>query len=186
MNSSLLLGLLLVANVQVAAADKPEGWFLAGSDPKSYSMDVDPKVGHNSKTSGRLMSTGQPKGFGTMMQTFEAAQHLGKRLRYSAWVKASKVNDWAGLWMRVDGKDRPNTLSFDNMQDRPIKGTSDWKQYAIVLDVPEDSKAIAFGILVSGPGTVWIDDISFEVVDASVPTTGQSGKPKPANLNFEK
>ena len=36
---------------------------------------------------------------------------------------------WAGLWMRVDkGKDM---VAFDNMQDRPIKGTTDWQRYYI-------------------------------------------------------
>ena len=38
--------------------------------------------------------------------------------------------------MRVDGGDG-QILSFDNMHSRPIKGTKDWKQYQITLDVPD-------------------------------------------------
>jgi len=54
-------------------------------------------------------------------------------LRFSGSVKASEIADWAGLWMRVDGT-RGAMLGFDSMQDRPIKGSVDWKPYAIVLD----------------------------------------------------
>ncbi|MCA9492492.1 MAG: hypothetical protein KC621_21310 [Myxococcales bacterium] len=48
-------------------------------------------------------------------------------------------------------------LSFDNMQERPIRGTQDWTRHEIVLDVPTGATNIAFGILVAGKGTVWID-----------------------------
>ena len=63
-------------------------------------------------------------------------------------------------------------LSFDNMQDRPIRGTLDWKQYAIVLDVPQESIGIFFGILSAGPGEVWLANVQFAIVDNTVPKTG--------------
>ncbi len=71
------------------------------------------------------------------------------------------------MWMRVDG-DNPNphkrSLSFDNMQGRPIKGTVDWKKYEIILDVPQESVLIAYGVLLDGPGSVWLDNFEFEVI----------------------
>ena len=94
--------------------------------------------------------------------------------------------------MRVDGARKDEMLAFDNMQDRAIKGTIDWKKYEIVLDVPENSEMVAFGLLLSGKGQVWMDDLQFEVVGKDVPTTGRatagaaSGAAKtPLNLNFE-
>jgi hypothetical protein len=85
------------------------------------------------------------------------------------------------------------------MGGRPIKGTADWKKYEIVLDVPEESSQIAFGILMKGKGRVWLDDITFEVVDNKVESTGIAIEAqdveltlpadlpkKPANLDFEK
>ena len=75
------------------------------------------------------------------------------------------------------------------MQDRPIKGTSDWKRYEIVLDVPEQAQEIAFGLLLTGGGQVWMDDLKFEVVGKDVATTGPSSTKGalagPTNLNFE-
>jgi hypothetical protein len=61
------------------------------------------------------------------------------------------------------------------MQDRAVKGTTDWKSCEIVLDVPESSSAIVMGLLLSGPGQVWVDDLEFEIVGKEAATTG--GKP---------
>lgn len=58
-----------------------------------------------------------------------------------------------------------DVLQFDNMGDRPIVGNNEWNHYYIVLDVPENSAVIAFGVLPSGTGKVWIDELKFEEVD---------------------
>jgi hypothetical protein len=65
-------------------------------------------------------------GFGTLMQTFKADSFRTKRIRFSGYVRSKEVMDWAGLWLRVDGSNGGEMLAFDNMQDRPIKGTTDW------------------------------------------------------------
>ena len=70
--------------------------------------------------------------------------------------------------MRVDGNG--GTLAFDNMQSRPIRGTTDWTLVSVVLDVPSDATGIAIGLLLSSPGEAWIDDASLEVVGTDVPT----------------
>lgn len=59
------------------------------------------------------------------------------------------------------------------MQGRPIKGTSGWKKYEIVLDVPNEASNIAFGALLNGTGQIWVDNVHFDIVGNSVPTTGQ-------------
>jgi hypothetical protein len=55
-----------------------------------------------------------------------------------------------------------------------------------VLDVADNATAIAFGILLDGPGKVWLANVRFEVVDRSVPTTSTKGQSRrPENLDFE-
>jgi hypothetical protein len=109
--------------------------------------------------------------FGTMMITQTAAGFAGKRVRFSGWVRSQSLDTWAGLWMRVD---EPNNQmgAFDNMANRPIKGTTPWSQYDVVLDVAADAVDIAFGVLLTGNGEVWLDGVNVEVVDDSVPPTG--------------
>jgi hypothetical protein len=72
--------------------------------------------------------------------------------------------------MRVD---HPTTYTaFDNMNSRPITGTSDFTKYDVVLDFAADTVDFAFGVLLSGSGDILFGGPTFEVVDNSVPTTG--------------
>jgi len=179
-------------------AQAPQGWFLAGSKPADYETGVDAKQEFSGHASAYLKSkapatnekvtndSAEQGGFGTLMQNFRADQYLGKRIRFSAFVKSKDVQDWAGLWMHVDKGS--TVVSFDNMQDRAIKGTNDWRNYEIVLDVPQEATGIFFGILLGKTGEVWISSAKFEIVDSSVAVTGQQhmSKDAPTNLDFEK
>ena len=168
----------------------PTGWFAAGDNPADYEMGSDTSVVHTGKSSGYIRSAkSSPRGFGTLMQMFKADDYQGKRVRLSSYIKAEKVENWAGLWMRVDGPGGA-MLGFDNMQNRAIKGTTDWRKYDVVLDVPATSQNIALGILLSGRGEAWIDDVQLEVVGKDVPTTNlkdmNSDLPRqPRNTGFE-
>ena len=51
---------------------------------------------------------------------------------------------------------------------RPTEGPA----MQIVLDVAESAAQVTFGLLLSGPGEVWIGRATLEVVDKSVPATG--------------
>jgi hypothetical protein len=151
-------------------------------------MGVDKSVTYGGKPSAYIRSAKPtPSAFSTLMQMFTAVQYRGKRVRFSAQVKSDAVGKWAGLWMRVDGRDARPT-AFDNMQDRPISGTTSWKYYEVVLDVDDEAANVALGILLDGPGTVWISDLKFETVDKTVATTGLISRPNdgPTNLDFTK
>ncbi len=164
-----------------------KSWFLAGSHKNDYEQGIDAEVTFNGKKSAYLRSKGlEPEGFGTLMQQFGASVYLGKRLRYSAYVKSEDVESWAGLWMRVDGVEQYKSLSFDNMQNRSIKGTTEWQRYEIVLNVPKESTNIAFGILLEGSGQVWLSDIQFAEVTDDIPVTdvSKSFPDQPENLDF--
>ena len=165
-----------------------KGWFLAGSNPESYEIGLVVDAERNG-TVAFLKSKKAVDGFGTIMQSFNPSSYLGKRVRLSGYIKSKDVKNWAGMWFRIDGPDKTNALAFDNMQKRPIKGTIEWQKYEIVLDAPENSTGFAFGVLQAGPGEVWLDDLKFEVVDKSIPTTDILNKSRarsgPQNLDFE-
>ncbi len=167
-----------------------KGWQLSGSHPFNYQMGIDREVFHKGKASGFLKSvTVEEQGeFATMMQQFKADKYLGKRLKFSGFIKSEAVDGFCGFWMRVDDH-LHDVLHFDNMSDRPIKGDNEWNHYSIVLDVPENSAVISFGILLSGKGHVWADGITFEEVDSSIPTTNIDFSSElldePINLSFD-
>ena len=171
----------------------PEGWFIAGTteDKDKYIIGVEKGAGQDGKNGATIKVIEKNitrDGFGNLMQNFLPDKFLNKRVRMSGYMK-SKDADWASFWFRVDQNGSSKSLAFDNMIDgkekRPIKGTTDWKKYEIVLDVPEKASNIAFGVMLGTNGQVWFDNLKFEIVDNSVPTTGKDSKTEPANLNFE-
>jgi len=188
---SLITGLMVVAVVIASSllitAGVPTGWHLAGSKPADYESGIDKQAQYNAHPSAYLKSkTEVIDGFGTLMQNFRADQYAGKRMRFTAFLKSEGVQDWAGLWMRVDkGKE---SVAFDNMQDRPIRGSNGWREYAVVLDVPQNATGIFFGVLLSGSGEVWMNSVKVKPVGSEVPTTGSGAtqnRDHPINLDFE-
>lgn len=171
--------------------DLPAGWFKAGSELKSYDMGIDKGAGQDGHTAATIKSNvDKINGFGTLMQNCLPDKFLGKRIRMSGYVKSKDVEEKAGLWLRVDEANSKKPLAFDNMHDRPVKGTTDWKKYEIVLDVSSNASNIAYGALLAGTGQIWFDKLNFEIVDISIPLTGdQKGNDKPnkepVNLDFE-
>lgn len=186
----------VLGGVSLSAAI-PRGWYLAGTKPSDYEIAVDHEAdySHNASVVLRAKSP-TAEGFGTVMQQVRADNYRGKRVRFGGNLKSERVQDWAGLWMRVDnGK---LVVAMDNMQNRAVKGTRGWLYCEIVLNVPPEATDIAFGVLLSGAGEVWFSHPVFEAVPSSVPTTGRAMKsfeaeyvsksefPQvPVNLDFE-
>lgn len=183
------LSLVLVVTglgVSVAGAVVPAGWNIAGSAPAEYEFSQ-ATISSSGKYGALIQSrAGSASGFGTLMQTISAEEYRGSRWRLSGYMKTEDAAR-AQMWMRVDGPEKA-ILAFDNMDSRSVSGTTDWKRYEIVLDVPEASVDIAFGFFLAGGGKAWADNFKLEKVDATVPTTSRTpGKPRaPANPDFER
>jgi hypothetical protein len=191
--------LLSVFAFTLLSYDIPKGWYRWGFSANKYEMGVDIGSGRNGSDAATIKSNKRDVyGFGSLAQTIMADKYLTKRVRLSAYVRSEDIDGWAGVWMRIDGKSasadsnrKTNilnnygpTLAFDNMHDRPITGTTNWIKYDVILDVPGNANKITYGVLLSGAGQVWFDDISLDIVDKTVSTTEQATEP--SNLNFDK
>lgn len=163
---------LAATSLWVVAAESvgklPAPWFVTGQAPESYQAGVDNVETSSGKGAKFLRyAQGDDKRWGTLMQSISAQRYVGQRVRFQAKVKARDVSIWAGLWMRVDIPG--GTASFYNSQDRPIAGSANWQVRSVTLDVPLDATQISFGVINSGTGQVWIDELSLEVVGREVP-----------------
>ena len=183
---------LFVSFVSIASvlADVPAGWIIAGSAAKDYEFARDGTTAASGKFSASITakSDASANGFGTLMQMIDADNYRGARWKLSGYLKTSDATR-AQMWMRVDGPDR-KIVSFDNMDSRPVTGTTGWTRYEIVLDVPSDSVDIAFGFFLAQAGTVWGDNFKLEKVESTVPVTSPTSVPpsrpkEPANADFE-
>jgi hypothetical protein len=47
----------------------------------------------------------------------------------------------------------------------------------VVLDVPQDATVIAFGVIDSGKGQVWIDQLTLDTVGQDVPVDSMQARP---------
>jgi len=166
----------------------PEPWFKNGVSPAKDQClaGIDTEVQDSGLPNLSLKCADAVEGFVGIMQSFAADNYLGKRLRFSALVRSEEIEDgWGGLWMRVDGRDRKVT-AFDNMQNRSIKGTTDWSTYSVVLDVSEEAVDVSFGTLMSGKGQLWVSDLKLESVDYETPTTDLKKPLEPRNLELNR
>ncbi len=170
----------------------PSGWWRNGRNPENYVVGVDSVQTWGGMPSAYVKSLGDVENsFGGMMQTTAAENYLGKRVRLNAWLKTEDANDGGGhLWLRIDGQERGQMLGFDNMDNRAVKGTADWQEASIVLDVPQGARSLAYGFFVQGKGKMWVNGQTLTEVGPEVPTTNMlkvlnSGPKTPTNLGFD-
>jgi erythromycin esterase-like protein len=144
----------------------PRGFHVSG---QAYTTSADSIAAHTGQHSLRTKYTGVSRAktpsawaFGVATGTFPLQAAAGKHVRYSGHIKTEGVTQgWAGLWWRVDGDNR--VLKSDNMVERGPRGTTDWQQYAIEMDVPANAVNINFGVLHPGDGTAWFDQLQVEL-----------------------
>ncbi len=155
----------------------PAPWFITGSRAPDYKVGLLPETRDGHRVVQLRSAVREPDGFGALMQSIAATRYLGRRIRFHATVRAQEVNGWAGLWLRIDGPHGP--LLLDNMQDRPLRQTTDWTQADIVLDVPEQAAELHFGALLSGVGAVDLTRPRFGEADKNIPVTAEPHRSGP-------
>ena len=182
---------LMTGGIKMSNNSEIKNWIITGTAPDKYQCRIDSDTFHTGTKCASIKSVSKSytvDEYGTIMQQFSAKKYRSRRICFSGFVKAENVTGWAGIWMRLDDA-FSRTLSLDNMQDRPIQGTTGWQLYSCVLDVPEDAAVISIGVLLSGEGQIWFDNTAFREVDSSVPTTEldltQELPESPSNLSFE-
>ncbi|HEX6902284.1 MAG TPA: S41 family peptidase [Thermoanaerobaculia bacterium] len=180
LSAALLLSLPLTSQTPPAPAnldfeqgqpgETPPGWFVpTPSTQAGYTVKIVTERPEAGRQAVQVAFEGQapnPRAFGNLMTTFDAAGFRGKRVRFRAAVRAEAgQGNWAALWLRVDREGGARGF-FDNMGNRPITAAG-WKDYEIVGDVAPDARTVNIGFMLIGAGKAWIDSASFEVVGES-------------------
>jgi hypothetical protein len=95
---------------------------------------------------------------------------LGQHISVTGWLKTSDVQDWASAFVIILGKNNLH-LAYDDMSDRPIRGTTDWQQIELVTDLPNEPCVVYFGPDLYGPGELWGDDFQIALAPRDAPIT---------------
>jgi C-terminal processing protease CtpA/Prc len=144
---------------------RPLSWQMSDGDG-SYQALADSLVHHEGHYSLRLAavsSSHSAKSYGIAAQQLPVT-FRGKTLKLSAYLKTDKVaQGYAGLLLRVDGTQ--GRLAIDNMSKQPVRGTTDWQQYAVTVPLTNEAQSIYFGGVLLGKGTLWLDRLVLTVDD---------------------
>lgn len=167
--------LLTSCEQSLSPLDDASGWE-DGNAPSYYEKGIAKAEGKQGNDvlciRGRSDADIDATDFGAMMKNTRADEYRGKRIRCKAYIKTSEANEGAGLWVRVENEQY--LLAFDNTDNRMVKGTADWQERAIVLDVPEEATTIVYGIYLTGKGKMWVDGVELEEVKKQLAVTGKS------------
>jgi hypothetical protein len=148
----------------------PEGWFsIQHAGDLSYTFRLDGAVRHGGARSVRIDNVG-PEPFGSIYQHVPASQYVGRRLRFSAWLRTAdargSVTGGGGVLL-IQAMQGGAPLAWNHMRDTPVRGTQEWARYSLELDVPAAADQVEVGAMLHGPGTLWLDDAELEVVEAA-------------------
>lgn len=159
-----------------------KGWRFMSWRWAAYEYGISDEVFYEKKNCAFIRSVTDNATQCSLSQVFKANQYRSKRMRFSAAIKTESIDMSAALMMSIEGTER-RLLSSDYMYGRNITGSRDWQRYKVVLDVPEESGYITFGISVRGTGEVWISSVIFEETE-DAPTAEGMYTDEPINLEF--
>jgi hypothetical protein len=153
----------------------PPGWFVPSMENTTGKLAELHRTGCRSRVGCMVLTapataTGAV-GYGHLMQSFSAAAYRGRTVRLRAWLKVepSAPGDRAHMWLHVSGPNQKPGLWAD-MDQRPDvpKAPGDapkWESCELTGRVDQDAQFLEFSFASIGHGRVWIDSVSFEVVD---------------------
>jgi hypothetical protein len=100
----------------------------------------------------------------------------GKTIVLRGFLRTEDVTGFVSLWIRQDGSS-PN-LAFASTQGRGVKGTNEWHEHTVSVPVHADARQLAFGVLISGAGKAWVDDLELTVDGVPFASAPKANRPK--------
>jgi len=144
-------------NFEITENGLPTNWYVFGNS--NYTISLDSINVKNGKYSTLIEFNKREIGF-KALGFIIPENYPGKKITLTGYIKTKNVkNGYAGLWMRIDP-----SISYNDMREKGIKGTTDWTKYEITLDMDfEETEQIIIGGILFGQGKVWLDDFKVTI-----------------------
>ena len=169
----LVLGCHLFAHAQTEPIEVASHWFQILNDVDRYEVQRSADAAYSGNYGISIRNVGAPDGFGGVIQIVKADAWRGQRIVMRSWMRTEDAGT-GQMWLRIDADD--GVLAMDNMDDRPVTGTTDWRLYEIVMDVPKKAALLVYGAFVVGAGRLLFDSVQI------LPAPNGSDKPKVTTL----
>jgi hypothetical protein len=155
----------------------PYGWIKASNwagkggpvRETDYELVTDHANVSHGKSSALLRSTRSvdSSSYGAILQRVNVGKLAGQRVMFSAYLATQDARAGASLWFRVNDQ-QGNVVAFEDMGLSKVVATTPWKQYSIVIDVPDTAATLLYGTILYGDGTVWMDMADLVSIDRSI------------------
>jgi len=162
-----------------------EGWFklVDDADQSAYEVGFDTKIFRSEPKSYYIKSVASlpPKSKGQVYQGIQADAYRGKRIRLSVFLRGENIKDHGWVYLQANDSEAIR----GGADHRMAKNSPDWIKCEVVMDVPQNSKTISYGIALNGEGQIWFDDLNLDVVGKDVSETWlyrREEASKPSNL----
>lgn len=148
--------------------DYKNGNFIAGLDKNTYRSEP------NSLTIINDKNIEVDRNSSGICQEINIDKYLGKRVKYSAFIKMKDVEGAAHIHATSYIKNSEYIDSYKTItseKNKPI--TKNWTSLSMVFDIPDkyQNNTISLCFSLDGSGQAWIDDIYWEIIDRTVPVT---------------
>lgn len=142
-----------------------------------YSYQIDNKIKFSGNQSMQVISrSANSSNFASIYTLLPVHIFRGKKINLTAKIKIeSPQNGNAGLWIKVSDEKKA-VISFDNMKNQRIAGTTDWKEASLTMKISPNAEKIEIGGLFEGEGMAWFDDFNLTSDDKIVEDVSKKEK----------
>jgi eukaryotic-like serine/threonine-protein kinase len=159
-----------------------QGWALSGEGRDSYALQLDPEQLRNGRPTLALVPLRDAGGrYAIWMRRVDARPYIGKRIRVSSFMKTEGATKRADFGARIQASDSAADGGGPGGHWYQLAATSDWTMREVVVDVTRAATRIEFGAGIAGPGRLWMDAPTIEVVGDDVPLSGHEHDLKPGD-----
>lgn len=140
------------------AKDLRGEWILGGDAPEDYEVVVqDGFIGLRGLTPKAGLDI-------EVNRCGPASTAAGKILKFSMWVKAQGVSDYANIHVRAFGS-HGERLVWNENNNKGFRDTFDWKQLSVEVGIPEESTDLQVGITFESPGRAWFHSPTVQILE---------------------
>ena len=138
-------------------------WNAGSQSLGEFDITRDTSVVHTGHASIRVHADEEPTAFVSIATAFAAERYHGRHVRYSVFLRSESLRGLGGqLWARADDANNRSVAFINSVQLTSFRGTNDWTQLSVSLDVPNEAARVFFGVISPSAGTLWIDDARIE------------------------
>ncbi|MGZ3698032.1 MAG: hypothetical protein ACXWP5_07855, partial [Bdellovibrionota bacterium] len=132
------------------------GWVLSVGPPEQYDFTV----AEDGESLVVEPNVPNPSGQFEFIHCADPGQFVGKRVRFTARMKAQDIPRVAQIRLRGEDFRRQKILS----EVVKANGTYDWKDFSVEAEVGAEVALFSYGVTFNSTGKLWISHPTFEVI----------------------